>query len=131
MLLFEPIQIGRLQLKNRICMPALHHAYTPEGYVNEKLIRYYETRARGGAAMITVGGCSIDTVGLGPNMIGLHDDRYLEGLQKLTAAVKNAGARICAQLYQAGRYTFSMLTGKPALAPPPWPPALPGRSPER
>ncbi|MEW5784478.1 MAG: FAD-dependent oxidoreductase [Bacillota bacterium] len=116
-MLFVPIKIGKLELKNRIAMPAIHHCYSPEGFVNARLIRYYETRAAGGAALITVGGCSIDLIGTGPLMIGLHDDKFIDGLAKLAAAIKGAGAKSGAQLYQAGRYAHSIFTGQQALAP--------------
>ncbi|MHB8156354.1 MAG: oxidoreductase [Desulfocucumaceae bacterium] len=118
-LLFTPIKIGSMELKNRISMPAIHHNYTPDGFVNDRLIKYYETRAKGGAGLIIVGGCTIDLLGMGPLMIGLHDDKYIEGLKALTSAVKNAGARIAAQLYQAGRYTHSFIIGQQAIAPSP------------
>lgn len=118
-MLFKPVKIGGLEIKNRIAMPAIHHSFTPDGFVNDRLVRYYETRARGGAGLITVGGCSIDRLGTGPRMIGLSDDKYIEGLQQLTAAVKGAGARIAAQLYQAGRYAHSFLTGQQSIAPSP------------
>ncbi|MCL6612446.1 MAG: FAD-dependent oxidoreductase [Peptococcaceae bacterium] len=118
-MLFKPIKIGSLEVKNRISMPAIHHAYTPDGFVNDRLVRYYETRARGGVGLIIVGGCSIDNLGTAPKMIGLHDDRYIEGLRKLTSAVKGAGAKIAAQLYQAGRYTHSFLIGQQPVAPSP------------
>lgn len=116
-MLFEPIKVGSMELKNRICMPAIHHCYTPDGMVNERLIKYYEARAKGGAALLIVGGCTVDTVGGGPMMIGLHDDRFIEGLTSLIEPVKSAGARVAAQLYQAGRYTHSMFSGQQAMAP--------------
>ena len=117
MILFQPVQVGSLNLKNRIVMPALHHNYSPDGLINEKLIRYYETRSRGGAGLIIVGGCSIDLSGGGPLMIGLHDDKYIPGLQRLTAAVRKSGAHIAAQLYQAGRYAHRAFTEEEPLAP--------------
>ena len=116
-MLFEPLRVGGLELKNRICMPALHHNYSADGFVNEKLISYYETRSRGGAALIIVGGCSIDRSGGGPLMIGLHDDRYIPGLRQLAVAVKNAGAKIAAQLYQAGGYAYNAFTEEQPFAP--------------
>ncbi len=118
-MLFQPIKVGNIDLKNRISMPAVHHSYTPDGFVNDRLIKYYEARARGGAALIIVGGCTIDNLGVGPKMIGLHDDKYIEGLKRLTAAVKGAGAKIAAQLYQAGRYTHSFFIGQQPVAPSP------------
>jgi 2,4-dienoyl-CoA reductase (NADPH2) len=115
--LFEPIRVGRLELKNRIAMPAIHHGYTPEGFVNERLIKYYQARACGGAGLITVGGCSIDLLGQGPMMIGLHDDKFIDGLKELARAIRANGAAAAAQLYQAGRYTHSMIIGQQPAAP--------------
>ncbi len=117
MKLFEPIRVGHMELKNRICMPAIHHSYTPEGFVNERLIKYYETRAHGGAGLITVGGCTIDMLGQGPMMIGLHDDKYIKGMAKLARTIKDNGAAAAAQLYHAGRYTHSMMIGQQPIAP--------------
>jgi 2,4-dienoyl-CoA reductase (NADPH2) len=114
---FEPIKIGNLELKNRIVMPAMHLCYTPDGMVNERLIRYYETRARGGAGMVTLGGCTVDQLGSGPMMVGLHDDQFIEGLKEFTTRIRAAGAAVAAQLYQAGRYTHSMMSGQQPAAP--------------
>lgn len=119
MKLFEPIKIGSLQLKNRIAMPAIHHAYCPNGLVNERLIEYYRVRAQGGAGLITVGGCAIDQVGSAPQMIALYDDQFIDGLQALSRAIKSEGAAAAAQLYQAGRYTHSFMTGHQPIAPSP------------
>ncbi len=117
MILFEPIKVGQMELKNRIAMPAIHHSYTPDNFVNERLIKYYATRARGGAGLITVGGCTIDTLGQGPMMIGLHNDEFIAGLEQLARAIKDNGAAAAAQLYHAGRYTHSIMTGKQPVAP--------------
>ena len=119
MLLMEPIKVGNLELRNRIAMPAMHHAYAPDGFVTERLIAYYKARAEGGAALITVGGCTIDDFGGWAVMIGLNDDMYIHGLQQLTTAVKGTGAAVSAQLYHSGRYAFSFMTGKQAIAPSP------------
>ncbi|MDW7740688.1 MAG: hypothetical protein SCJ97_11680, partial [Bacillota bacterium] len=55
MKIFEPIKVGNMELKNRIAMPAVHHSYTPDGFVNERLLEYYRVRALGGAGLITIG----------------------------------------------------------------------------
>ena len=44
-------------------------------------------------------------------MISIKDDTFLPGLERLTTAVKAGGAKIAAQLYQAGRYTHSAMIG--------------------
>jgi 2,4-dienoyl-CoA reductase (NADPH2) len=45
------------------------------------------------------------------DMISIKDDSLLPGLERLTSAVKAGGARIAAQLYQAGRYAHSSMIG--------------------
>ena len=118
--LFSPITIQNMELKNRIVMTAMHLGYTPQGEVTDQLINFYAERARGGVGLAVVGGCPIDEFGGMIGMIALHDDRFIPGLTRLTDAVKNHGAKIAAQLYQAGRYTHSAMIGgqKPISAPP-------------
>ena len=83
MLIFEPVKIGTMELKNRICMPAIHHCFTPDGTVNERLIKYYQTRAEGGAALITVGGCAIDRIGGRHRAPGTHRTAQIHHRRRL------------------------------------------------
>jgi 2,4-dienoyl-CoA reductase-like NADH-dependent reductase (Old Yellow Enzyme family) len=51
--LFEPIQIGDVELKNRIVMAPMNMGYTgPDGYPSEQTYAWYATRARGGFGLI-------------------------------------------------------------------------------
>jgi len=109
--LFSPITINNMTLKNRIVMTAMHMAYTPKGEVSDRLIDFYARRANGGVGLVIVGGCPVDEYGGMPSMISIHDDCYIPGLKRLTHAVKSRGAKIAAQLYQAGRYTHSSMIG--------------------
>jgi 2,4-dienoyl-CoA reductase (NADPH2) len=111
-LLSAPLRVGPLELRNRMCMPAMHLNFTPGGEVTDQLVRFYAERARGRVALITVGGCSVDAVGGGPLMIGLDHDRFIPGLRRLTDAIREGAAHPVAQLYQAGGYAHSMLTGQ-------------------
>lgn len=52
-ILFEPIQIGNVELKNRIAMSPMNMGYTgPEGYASDQSNAWYATRARGGFGLI-------------------------------------------------------------------------------
>lgn len=108
---FSPITVNGMELKNRIVMTAMHLGYTPEGEVTDRLVDFYGLRAKGGVGLIVVGGCPVDETGGMANMIALYDDRYIRGLSRLTFTVKAEGAKIAAQLYQAGRYTHSAMIG--------------------
>lgn len=117
-MLFSPGKINTLELKNRVIMTAMHLNYTPGGKANDRLIRFYEERARYEVAMAIVGGCAIDEFSGSPDMINLKDDEDMEGLSRLTEAVHRAGGRLCAQLYHGGAYVHSLfLKGKQAISP--------------
>ncbi|MGQ9652687.1 MAG: oxidoreductase, partial [Thermodesulfobacteriota bacterium] len=117
-MLFSPGKINTLELKNRVIMTAMHLNYTPGGKANDRLIRFYEERARYEVAMAIVGGCAIDEFSGSPDMINLKDDEDMEGLSRLTEAVHRAGGRLCAQLYHGGAYVHSLfLKGKKAISP--------------
>jgi 2,4-dienoyl-CoA reductase (NADPH2) len=109
--LFSPIQVNTMVLKNRIVMTAMHLGYTPGGQVTDRLVGFYALRARGGAGLIIVGGCTIDPWAGMADMISIKDDTFLPGLERLASAVKGGGAKIAAQLYQAGRYAHSSMIG--------------------
>lgn len=42
--LFSPIEINKMELKNRIVMTAMHLGYTPEGEVTDRLVDFYLER---------------------------------------------------------------------------------------
>ena len=109
--LFSPIQINSMHVRNRIVMTAMHLGYTPRGEVTDQLVEFYAQRSRGGVGLIIVGGCPVDEYGGMAGMISLNHDRFVPGLERLTRVVKEGGARIAAQLYQAGRYTHSAMIG--------------------
>ena len=116
--LFTPGSIGNLELPHRVVMTAMHLNYTPGGKVSDRIVAFYEERARYGLGLAIVGGCSIDDYSGSPDMLSLKEDCDKEGLKRFTDAVHKAGGKICAQLYHAGGYAHSFfLGGKQALSP--------------
>jgi 2,4-dienoyl-CoA reductase (NADPH2) len=116
--LFEPITINRMEVKNRIFMPAMHMNMAGNYAVSDRLVDFYAERARGGAGMITVGYATVDALSGNPGNIGAHKDIYIPGLTRLASAIRDNGARSSVQLNHAGRYNHSMLTGgKQPVAP--------------
>ena len=104
-MLFSPITIGPLELKNRIVMAPMATHYADEtGAVTERLKNYYAERARGGAGLIIIESGYIHPLGRGGvRRLGLHEDRLVPGLKGLVDAIHSAGAKICSQLHHAGR----------------------------
>ncbi|MCU0662469.1 MAG: NAD(P)/FAD-dependent oxidoreductase [Myxococcota bacterium] len=99
--LFEPVSILRRKVRNRIAMPAMHLGLAKDGAPTQELTAFYERRAQGGVAMITIGVCN---TWIGPGSAGLRGDLDLATdasalpFEQLTRRVKAAGASIGAQL---------------------------------
>jgi 2,4-dienoyl-CoA reductase (NADPH2) len=116
-MLFTPLKVGKMELKNRIVMPAMHFLYSWEGRVLPHHGDYFVERAKGGVALIIIGGCTIDETSGAINMLSVKDDKFIPGLAGLARAVHAHGAKIAAQLYHAGRYAHTMLMGgKPSVS---------------
>jgi 2,4-dienoyl-CoA reductase (NADPH2) len=128
--LFEPFTINRMEVKNRIYMPAMHMNMARDFEVTDPLVAFYAERAAGGAGMIAVGYATVDELSGGPLNIGAHEDRFIPGLARLAAAIREPGARAVVQINHAGRYNFSFfLDGKPAVAPSPVASRMTGETP--
>lgn len=115
--LFEPIRIGRLEIKNRIAMPAMHMNMARNFEVTDALLDFYAERARGGAGLIAVGYATVDLLSGGKTNIGAHDDVFIPGLARLARTIQENGARAAVQINHAGRYSHSFLIGQTSVAP--------------
>jgi len=95
--LFQPIQIGKLELKNRIVMLAMTTGYGElNETVSDRLITFFAERAKGGAGLIIV---PFSPVRAGsPVEPGLYDNGFIPGATRLTERVHAFGAKIAAQL---------------------------------
>ncbi len=116
-------QIGSLELKNRMIMPAMGSRHgTSDGKVNEELIEYYAARARGGFGLIIVEFTCIDPVGRAlPGQLMADTDECIEGFQLLTKRIHEEGGKVFLQLQHSGRQTVSYFTGSQPVAPSPIP----------
>jgi len=115
-LLFSPLQINQMHLRNRIVMPAMHLNYTPGGKVSDQLVAFYAERAQGGAGLLIVGGCVINDLAGGPIFVSIKDDADIPGLARLAEAAHEHGAAIGVQLYMAGAYSHRILIGQQAVS---------------
>ena len=115
-LLFSPITVGGLELKNRVVMPAMLLNYSERGGINDTTLEFYRRRAQGGTGLIMVGGCPVGPLAGRPSMISLRDDADAKGLRRLTTALHEAGARAGAQLFHGGAYTGKRELGAQAVS---------------
>lgn len=95
--LFTPVNIGTLEVPNRIVMLPLTTAYGEEdGTLGDRFIDFFAERARGGAGLIIVPFAPLADGS--PVEPGLYDDRFLPGVRRLTESIAAGGARSSCQL---------------------------------
>ncbi len=113
--LFSSLSIGNVSLSNRIVMAPVYTALgSQDSNVSDRMIEYYRERAEGGASMIVVEAMAVHSSGHGMQpQVALFKEGVLEGLERLAAAIKGAGAVAVAQIHHIGKF---MTAGK-ALAP--------------
>lgn len=104
--LFQPIQLGKLELKNRIVMPPMtrSRASQPGNVANDMMAMYYAQRA--GAGLIVAEGTQISEMGQGYAWTpGIYSAEQIAGWKKVTDAVHAKDGAIFAQLWHVGRVT--------------------------
>lgn len=111
-MLFTPVRIGGMELKNRFVMPAMNSNLADEDHIfTPQAARYYRERALGGYGLQITEFLCVSEEGLSaPRQAGIYDDRFIPGLKALTQAVHEAGGTIFAQLQHAGRVQAPGLT---------------------
>lgn len=122
--LFEPTRIGQMELKNRIVLPPMGtNMGTPDGQVTDKIISYYEQRAKGGVGLVIVETTCIDApVGkTTAYQLAIDNDRFIPGLSRIAEVIHRHGARAVLQLQHGGRGAKSAITGIQPVAPSPVP----------
>ena len=116
--LFDPIQIGDLQLNNRIIMAPLTRCRADEGRVpNALMAEYYVQRASAG--LIISEATAVTPMGVGyPNTPGIWSDEQVRGWHNVTQAVHANGGKIVLQLWHVGRISDPIyLNGELPVAP--------------
>jgi 2,4-dienoyl-CoA reductase (NADPH2) len=105
--LFEPLDLGFTQLKNRVLMGSMHTGLEEERGGFERMAKYYGARARGGAALIVTGGVAPNRSGwIAPFSIRLARRSQVGRHRLITEAVHEHGAKICLQILHSGRYGY-------------------------
>jgi len=112
--LFEPINIGRLELRNRLVKLATQtNSGNVDGSVSEAQIYHYERIAKGGVGLVIVEGTLIDessyrSLACTPR---IDDDRFIAGLEELASRIRVNGAKAGIEIVHLGRITRFPLSG--------------------
>lgn len=97
-----PIQIGNLNLSNRLVMAPLATWHSDiSGEVNEKHMIHYGERK--GPGLVIVEATAVSPEGrLARTQLGIFEDRHMEGLKKLSSLIRSNGSVPGIQIHHAG-----------------------------
>ena len=92
MLLFQPLEIGRLRVEQRTWVPAMvPWRATEEGYVTDEVRQWYARFARGRPGVLVVEATGIRDIPSGP-LLRIGHDRFVPGLRELVEIVRRESA---------------------------------------
>jgi len=115
--LFSPLKIGDLTMKNRIISaPMTYPILTSDGCLTPEAAAFYELRAKGGAAVVTVSELIVDGK-MGkyyPVQVTIDAPNAKDSLAAAARAVRKHGAIASMELSHGGRFA---LTDGPAWGP--------------
>ena len=103
--LCAPLRVGSLTLRSRMCSaPMGFPDLTEDGCLTEGAIAFYENRAKGGAAVVTVSEACVDYAHGKSHgrLINLTNPGVLAGLTNCARAIKRHGAAASIELNHAG-----------------------------
>ncbi len=111
-ILFTPMQIGSMEVKNRFVMCAMGgtHIFKPDGTYDKEGCEYLIERAKGGVGLLVTGATVVAPMG-GPLWLHEKKDAFM-ATKKMTDEVHRFGAKILIQLSAGSGRTFP---GSPEL----------------
>ena len=116
--LFRPMQLGSLTMRNRIISaPNMMSALNPDGSPTDYMVGYYEEKAKGGAAIVTVGDTPVEERGFTTPRHPILNKSTVQKWSEVTRAIRQHGAIASLELNHGGRISNSAVTGFTPLGP--------------
>jgi len=101
--LFSPWRQGRLNLRNRIVHAAMTTRRVFDQTPTDGMIRYYENRAAGGAAMVITEPLNTARIQTRGHYVRVWNDDHLDWLKRWAEAVESKDCRLLGQIQDSGR----------------------------
>lgn len=112
--LFTPMKIGTCEIKNRIVMsPMLMGFGQIDGKPTEKMMDYYEERAKGGTGLIITEITRVDdrTGAAAFAQLAMSHDYHIEPMREFAERIHRHGAKLFVQLHHPGRQNVGLMVG--------------------
>jgi 2,4-dienoyl-CoA reductase-like NADH-dependent reductase (Old Yellow Enzyme family) len=102
--LFDPVQLGDIQLSNRVVMAPMTRSFSPGGVPTEAVADYYARRAAAQVGLIISEGTGVERPASlnDPNIPRFHGEAELAGWKRVVDKVHAAGGLMTPQLWHVG-----------------------------
>jgi len=102
--LFQPFQLGSLQLPSRVVMAPMTRSFSPNGVPTADVVEYYRRRAASGVGLIVTEGTTVNHPAANgyAHVPRFYGEDALAGWKKVVDAVHAAGGKIVPQLWHVG-----------------------------
>jgi len=101
-LLWQPLTIGSLTVRNRVFVPAHETHHGERRRMSERYVAYVARRARGGAGLVMPGGASVHPHGEHVGHLPIWGSECVPDYRKLADAVHAEQASVFVQLFHRG-----------------------------
>lgn len=103
-LLFQPLTIRNVQLKNRIVVSPMCQYSATDGFATDWHLVHLGSRSVGGAALIIMEATAVSPEGrISAGDLGIWKNEHIDFLKRITAFIETQGAVPAIQLAHAGR----------------------------
>ncbi len=109
-MLLSPMKIGTMTVKNRTVMTAAEMSLgQTDGCPTEKMMAYYEERAKGGIGLIIPGICRVNDMGAASTFtqLAMSQDYQIAPMHEFAERLHRHGAKLCIQLHHPGRQGYA------------------------
>ena len=118
-MLSSPMKIGNCEIKNRVVMSPMMLGFGQfDGTPTERMMNYYEERAKGGTGLIITEITRVDdkTGAAAFNQLAVSHDYHIEPLAEMAKRIQRHGAKFFVQLHHPGRQNVGLLVGTVPLS---------------
>lgn len=118
--LLKPLQVGPLNLKNRLVMPPMATSKAlPDGEVSQDILDYYDDKSKGGnISLIIIEHSFVSKIGkASAQQLSIAEDSMINGLRKLASIIHNNGSKATIQINHAGSAASNDIIGTTPVAP--------------
>ncbi|MDE6470071.1 MAG: NAD(P)/FAD-dependent oxidoreductase [Eubacterium sp.] len=112
--LFTPMKIGNVEIKNRVVMAPMCMGFGQyNGCATEKMMDYYEERAKGGVGLIFTEITRVnDVTGASSfGQLGMSHDYQIPALKKMAERIHKHGCKVMVELHHPGRQNLGLMIG--------------------